>query len=130
MKPRVSCLRYAGVVRFFFFLIGDLYLIDVCLGESQRTNTIKPTCLKEIELLLQIIITVTHPTTSTNRKTYIFNEGIKKNMRFRKSQLKQGRFDLQSIFLLMLHHRFHCVNFLYLWKLENEQTEPNDTHTP
>ena len=42
MKPKVSCLRYADDVQ-VFFLTGDLYLIDVCLGEDQRTNTINCT---------------------------------------------------------------------------------------
>ena len=35
-----SAIRYVGVLR-LLFLIGHLQLISVCLGEDERTNTIK-----------------------------------------------------------------------------------------
>ena len=51
-----QCKRCAGVI-WLLFLVGHLYLIDVWLGEIQRTNTIKVHCLQEIGLRFSILST-------------------------------------------------------------------------
>ena len=48
--------------------VEHLYLIVVLFGEDQRTNTIKDTCLKEIELHFWILMTTPHSIVNTIRR--------------------------------------------------------------
>ena len=61
------------------FLIGHLYEIDVWLGEDQKSNTHKDTCLKEIPLHLQITLTTTHSIINTIEETCVSSQVINKH---------------------------------------------------
>ena len=54
------------------FLIGPLYLIGVWFGEDQKTKHHINTCLKEIGLHLQSLLTTPNLVLNTIGRTYVF----------------------------------------------------------
>ena len=63
----VGDIIYVGVIR-LIFLLRHLYLIGVWLGSKNAHHN--DTCLKEIALCLQILLTTPHSTLNTSRRTY------------------------------------------------------------
>ena len=71
-------MRYACVMQWFLLLIRHLCLIGMWLGEDQRTNTIKDTCLIKVRLCFKILTTTPHLIMNAIGNTYIFNFKINK----------------------------------------------------
>ena len=117
----------------YWILIGSLDLIGAWCGEDEIANIIKDTCLKEIGLHLQILITTLHSTMRTIGRTYSSSQEINKHaLSITITTSKQVQFSIRSLHMLhrrltvdlLTQHEFCC------WKLEKMKNEPNHTHIP
>jgi hypothetical protein len=67
----------------YFFLTRHLYSIGVRFRDDQRIKDHKDTCLHEIGIRLQVLLTTSTSIMNTIARTHVFNQGIDKHAFFR-----------------------------------------------